>query len=102
MDGGGGHGRKCLLFETNIFFARCQNFPKYPFLKFIFQLHSVLFLVAGVQHSGEAIVNFRKCSPSYFQYPSGTVHTYYIIDYIPFPFVVFYIPMAMCSYQTYL
>ena len=56
------------------------------------QYHFVL--VSGAQHMDLITIRFSKCSPQYFQYPPGTIHSYYnIIDYIPY--AVFYIPMTV-------
>lgn len=36
-------------------------------------------LVSGVQHHGWTSIYFTKCSPHYFQYPLGSIHSYYNI-----------------------
>lgn len=70
-------GRK----EKEGFFFSVKMCPLPPI-----SLQSILFvLISGVQLSERTLIYFRKCSPWYFQNPTGPVHSYgNIIDCISY------------------
>ena len=77
------------------------SLPSYLIFQLQFTFSVIIFLVSHVQHSSHTIVYFIKCSLWYFQYPPGTIHSYYnIIYYIPYD--VIYIPIHFVTTDFYL